>query len=234
MGEVGGGMRMLLRKILHAFPSWIRGAAKRNAFTRPGTLFPFSLMDAGKGKKNKKLSGHVPSLSAGRPRGRARRKRETRLRFPAPKPSMLANEKRHCPIRFVVRHQGYPDSGTGCDRRCSESTKTTSFLTFVRIRLNLINILRWGGPIYRELPIWWHNFPPGFISTLTMNARWIFPLNLEVIRQFLLLKDKTWWWETNDKGWHIPEKQAITLLWEIAHNNPALVKKCWLKQILIK
>lgn len=94
---------------------------ERNAFTHPGTLFPFSLVDAE--RKKIKLSGCVPSLPAGRPRGRAGRKRETQLRFPAPKPSALANERRHCPIRFAGRRRACPDSGTECDGRCSENTK---------------------------------------------------------------------------------------------------------------
>lgn len=114
-------MRMLLRKICLSFLD-PRGCGRKGMLSHiPAHSFP-SLSWTQKERK-KKLSGCVPSLPAGRPRGRAGRKRETRLRFPAPKPSALANERRHCPIRFAGRRRACPDSGTECDGRCSENTK---------------------------------------------------------------------------------------------------------------
>lgn len=104
-----------------AFLPEYAGLRRKGMLSHIPPHFPFSLLDAEREKE--KLSGFVPSLSAGTPRSRARRKRETRLRFPAPKPSALANEKRHCPIRFVGRRRGCPDSGAECDGRGSENTK---------------------------------------------------------------------------------------------------------------
>lgn len=115
---------------------------ERNAFTHPGTLSPFSLVDA-EPKKIKWVWLRSLALSAGRPRGRARRKRqrggETRLRFPGPKPSVLANERRRCPTRFAGRRRGCPDTGAECDGQAK--TACWSFLIFHRIKAHLMNIL---------------------------------------------------------------------------------------------
>lgn len=120
-GMGGFGKMTLLRKICLSFLD-TQGCRRKGMLSHiAARSFP-SLSWTQKERKIK-LSGCVPSLSAGRPRGRARRKRETRLPFPAPKPSALANEKRHCPTRFVGRRRGCPDPGTECDGRCSENTK---------------------------------------------------------------------------------------------------------------
>lgn len=76
---VGGGYEDAAPKDMPFLPGYAGLQEERNAFTHPGALFPFSVVDAE--RKGKNVSGCVPSLSAGRPRGRARRKRETRLRF---------------------------------------------------------------------------------------------------------------------------------------------------------
>lgn len=80
VGE-GRGYEDAAPKDMPFLPGYAGPQKERNALTHPGMLFPFSLMDAG-GKKEEKeeeeLSGSVPPLSAGRPRGRARRKRGRR------------------------------------------------------------------------------------------------------------------------------------------------------------
>lgn len=72
-------MMMLLQKICLSFLD-TRGCRRKGMLSHiPAHSFP-SLSWTQK-EREKNVSGCVPSLSAGRPRGRARRKRETRLRF---------------------------------------------------------------------------------------------------------------------------------------------------------
>lgn len=108
-GEEGesGGMRMLLRKIWLSFlcaSMWTHRFAEC-FHTSQHTLsfsFPFSHghnhIYTERRKKNKGLALFLHSL-AGDPEAEPGG-RETQLLFPAPKPLVLANEKRDCPIRF--------------------------------------------------------------------------------------------------------------------------------------
>lgn len=150
MGGRGGGwgVRMLLRKICLSFLDTLGCRRKGMLSHMPAHSFP-SLSWTQKERGEKNASSCVPSLSARRPRGRVRRKRETRLRFPAPKPSALANEKRQCPVGFVGRRRGCPGPETESDGRCSQDTKRAKIASMMLgfsdhpstvIKPNLMNI----------------------------------------------------------------------------------------------
>lgn len=76
MGETRG-YEDAARKDMPFLPGYAGLREERNAFTHPGTLSPFSLVDAERKKiRWLWLRSLALSLSAGRPRGRARRKRQ--------------------------------------------------------------------------------------------------------------------------------------------------------------
>lgn len=115
---------MLLQKICLSFLD-TRGRRRKGMLSHiPAHSFPsLSWTQREKKKKEEELSGHVPPLSAGRPRGRARRKRETRLRFPAPQTLPVKRDAVQLDLRGDVG--GYPDSGPERDARCSEPAEPT-------------------------------------------------------------------------------------------------------------